>query len=78
MEAALCFLSAEAETEGDVDSLRKEYSMWSFPFWNWESKFFREQYKNLENHQGQRGWEGCSPWGCKQSNTTEQLSIAYT
>ena len=28
----------------------------------------------LENPHGQRSLEGCSPWGRKESDTTEQLS----
>ena len=30
----------------------------------------------LENH-GQRSLEGCSPWGRKESGTTEQLTLTY-
>ena len=29
----------------------------------------------LENPHGQRSWVGCSPWGNKESDTTEKLSI---
>ena len=32
------------------------------------------QYTFLENPHGQRSLAGCSPWGCKESDTTEQLS----
>ena len=31
------------------------------------------QYFCLENHYGQRSLAGYSPWGCKESDTTEQL-----
>ena len=31
----------------------------------------RLQYSHLENPHGQRSLEGCSPWGCKESDTTE-------
>ena len=31
----------------------------------------------LENPHGQRSLVGCSPWGRKESDTTERLSIAY-
>jgi len=34
------------------------------------------QYSCLENLQRQRHLAGCSPWGFKESETTEQLSIA--
>ena len=34
------------------------------------------QYSFLENPQGQRSLAGCSPWGCKESDMTEQLSTA--
>ena len=32
------------------------------------------QYSCLENPHGQRSLEGCSPWGHKESDTTERLS----
>ena len=32
------------------------------------------QYSCLENPHGQRSLAGYSPWGCKESDTTEQLS----
>ena len=32
------------------------------------------QYSNLENNHGQRNLVGYSPWGCKESDTTERLS----
>ena len=34
------------------------------------------QYSYLENPHGQRSLVGCSPWGCKKSDTTERLSTA--
>ena len=34
------------------------------------------QYSCLENPYGQRSLEGYSPWGCKESDTTERLSTA--
>ena len=34
------------------------------------------QYSCLENRHGQRSLTGCSPWGCKELNRTEQLSTA--
>ena len=34
------------------------------------------QYFCLQNPQGQRSLVGCSPWGSKESDTTEQLSTA--
>ena len=33
------------------------------------------QYSCLENRHGQRSLEGYSPWGCKQLDTTEWLSM---
>ena len=33
------------------------------------------QYSCLENPHGQRSLAGYSPWGCKESDTTEQLTI---
>ena len=35
------------------------------------------QYSCLENPHGQRSLAGCSPWGHKESDTTERLIIAY-
>ena len=35
------------------------------------------QYSCLENPHGQRSLVGYSPWGCKESDTTEQLSLSY-
>ena len=32
------------------------------------------QYSRLGNPHGQRSLVGCSPWGCKESDTTERLS----
>ena len=32
------------------------------------------QYSCLENPHGHRGLEGCSPWGCRESEMTERLS----
>ena len=32
------------------------------------------QYSCLVNPRGQRTLVGCSPWGCKESDTTERLS----
>ena len=34
------------------------------------------QYSCLENPHGQRSLEGCSPWGHKESDTTERLSTS--
>ena len=34
------------------------------------------QYSYLETPHGQRRLGGCSPWGCKESDTIEQLSTA--
>ena len=34
------------------------------------------QYYFLKNPHGQRSLEGYSPWGCKESDMAEQLSIA--
>ena len=33
-------------------------------------------YSCLENHQGQRSLAGYSPWGPKESDTTERLSLS--
>ena len=35
------------------------------------------QYSRLENPHGQRSLAGCSPWGCKESDKTEQPSRAH-
>ena len=36
------------------------------------------QYSRLENPHGQRSPAGYSPWGCKESDTTERLTLAST
>ena len=36
------------------------------------------EYSCLENPRGQRSLAGYSPWGCKQLDTTEQLSTTQT
>ena len=36
------------------------------------------QYSCLENPHGQRSLVGYSQWGCKELDTTEQLSMAHT
>ena len=33
------------------------------------------QYSCLENHYGQRSLASYSPWGCKESDMTDRLSI---
>ena len=35
------------------------------------------QYSCLENPSGQRSLAGCSPWGCKESDTTEWLTLSF-
>ena len=35
------------------------------------------QYSCLENPHGQRSLEGYSPWGHKESDTTERLSLTH-
>ena len=35
------------------------------------------QYSCLENPHGQRSLEGYSPWGCKELDETEQLSLSH-
>ena len=35
------------------------------------------QYSSVENSQGQRSLASCSPWGRKESDTTEQLSTTH-
>ena len=34
-------------------------------------------YSCLENPHGQRSLVGCSPWGCKESDTTERLPFTF-
>ena len=36
------------------------------------------QYSYLENLHGQRSLAGYSPWGCKELDTTEQLSLSLS
>ena len=35
------------------------------------------QYSCSENPHGQRSLAGCSPWGCKELDTTDQLSTQH-
>ena len=35
------------------------------------------QYSCLENPHGQRSLAGYSPWGCKESDMTEQLTFHF-
>src|SRR5574342_364720 len=35
------------------------------------------QYSCLENLHGRSSLTGCSPWGCKESDTSERLSTVY-
>ena len=35
-------------------------------------------YSCLEKSHGQRSLVGCSPWGCYESNTTEQLHFNFS
>ena len=39
-----------------------------------EGKGYLHQYSGLENPHGQRNLVGCSPWGFKESDTTERAS----
>ena len=36
------------------------------------------QYSYIDNSHGQRSLVGYSPWGCKESDVTEQLSAQHT
>ena len=42
----------------------------------WRGHGNPRQYSCLENPHGQKGLVGYSPWGHKESDTTEQLSTA--
>ena len=48
---------------------------------DWEDPLERAwqplQYSSLKNPHGQRRLAGYSPWGCKESDMTEQLSTAH-
>jgi len=45
---------------------------------NWSSLAHTHIYSCLENHHGQKSLVDYSPWGCKKSDTTEQLSTAHS
>ena len=45
---------------------------------NWSSLAHTHIYSCLENHHGQKSLVDYSPWGCKESDTTEQLSTAHS
>ena len=42
-----------------------------------EGKGYPPQYSCLENPHGQRSLADFSPWGCKELDTTGQLSTVY-
>ena len=41
----------------------------------WRRKWQPNQYSCWEKSHGQRSLVDCRPWGCKESDTTEQLNI---
>ena len=41
----------------------------------WRRECLPRQYSCLENPMGRGGLVGCSPWGCKESETAEQLTL---
>ena len=47
--------------------------MGSIPGWGRSPR--RDQYSCLENPHGQRSLTGCSPWGHKESDTTEHTHV---
>ena len=55
---------------GDLGSIAE---LWTSPGGGHDNSL---QYACLENPHGQRRLVGCSPWGCEQLDTTEQLSTA--
>ena len=63
--------SCNAEDAGDVGSIPGERSPG-------EGLGNPLQYSCLENPHGQRSLAGCSPWGCKESDTTERLTLSLS
>ena len=65
-----------------LKSLKKPPAMWETRFDPWLGRSPGGghgnplQYSCLENPHGQRSLAGCSPWGCKELDTTEQRSTA--
>ena len=43
-----------------------------------EGKGYPLQYSYWESPHGQRSLAGCSPWDCKESNTTERLTLSLS
>ena len=56
----------------------KEYSggLGSIP--SGEGDDYSLQYSCLENSMDRGTWRANSPWGCKESDTTEQLTHSFT
>ena len=44
----------------------------------WEGNDYPLQYSHLENSMDRGAWGSYSPWGCKQSDTTEWLVHTHT
>ena len=63
---------------------KESTEMWETWVLSWDRKIPGGRHGNplqdscLENPHGQRSLEGYSPWGCQESDMTEQLSTAHT
>ena len=73
------FLDFPSGSEGK-ESARNAGDLGSIPGLEWSPGGHSNplQYFHLENPHGQRILTGYSPWGCKESDTTEQLSTHST
>ena len=40
----------------------------------WHHQLNRHEFEHALGDEGQGSLAGCSPWGCKESDTTEQLN----
>ena len=70
--------SLVAQTVKNLPAMR-ETQVWSLDVKiPWSRKCNPLQYSCLENPHGQSSLAGYSPWGCKGSDTTEQLTLSLS
>ena len=59
-------------------SIHVQVFVWTCFHFSWVESLGHDnplQYSCLENPHGQRSLAGCSPWGCKELDITERLSM---
>ena len=64
-----------------AETVKNPLAMWKTQVSHWAGKIlWRREWQPTPvflpgESYGQRSLEGCSPWGCKESDTTEQLTL---